>query len=147
MPIVDHAAAAPDKIATIMAGSGKSLTYGQLNERSIRLSHYLHAVGLRPGDVVALFMENNIRYHEVFWAAVRSGMYVCAVNKFLTAEEVTYILNDSGSKALVTSAGVAAVAEGVLPTLNDCPVRLMVDGTVAGFECYEDEIAKQSAEP
>ena len=147
MPIVDHAAAAPDKIATIMAGSGKSLTYGELNERSIRLSHYLHAAGLRLGDVVALFMENNIRYHEVFWAAVRSGMYVCAVNKFLTTEEVAYIVNDSGSKALVSSAGVAAVAEGVLPTLNDCPVRLMVDGTVAGFECYEDEIAKQPVEP
>ncbi len=147
MPIVDHAAATPDKIATIMAGSGETLTYGELNERSIRLSHCLHAAGLRPGDVVSLFMENNIRYHEVYWAVVRSGMYVCAVNKFLTAEEVAYIVNDSGSKALVTSAGVAAVAEGALPALNDCPVRLMADGVVAGFECYEDEIAKQPIKP
>jgi len=147
MPIVDHAAATPDKIATIMAGSGESLTYGELNERSIRLSRCLHAAGLRPGDVVSLFMENNIRYHEVYWAVVRSGMYVCAVNKFLTAEEVAYIVNDSGSKALITSAGVAAVAEGALSALNDCPVRLMADGAVAGFKCYEDEIAKQPIEP
>ena len=114
MPLAEHAARNPDKIASIMADSGVSLTYGELNERSIRLAHYLRASGLRPGDVVALHMENNIRYHEVFWAAVRSGMYLCAVNKFLTAEEVAYIVNDSGAKALVTSAGMAAVAEEVL---------------------------------
>ena len=75
MPMAEHAAANPDKIATVMAGSGQSLTYGEMNERSIRLAHHLRAAGLGPGDVVALFMENNIRYHEVFWAAVRSGVW------------------------------------------------------------------------
>ncbi|MDP6692517.1 MAG: acyl-CoA synthetase [Alphaproteobacteria bacterium] len=147
MPLIDHAAANPEKIATIMAGSGQSLTYGELNERSIRLSHYLRAAGLQEGDVVALFMENNIRYHEVYWAVVRSGMLVCAVNKYLTTEEVAYIVDDSGAKAIVTSAAMAGVAEPLLPLIADCAVRLMVDGTVTGYECYEDEIAKQPSEP
>ena len=147
MPIIDHAAATPDRIATIMAGSGESLTYGELNERSIRLAHHLHASGLRPGDVVALFMENNIRYHEVYWAVVRSGMYVCAVNKFLTAEEVVYIVNDSGSKALITSAALGPIARDLLGAIEACPVRLMIDGVVAGYDCYEDAIAKQPTEP
>ena len=147
MPIIDHAAATPDRIATIMAGSGESLTYGELNERSIRLAHHLHASGLRPGDVVALFMENNIRYHEVYWAVVRSGMYVCAVNKFLTAEEVVYIVNDSGSKALLTSAALGPIARDLLGAIEACPVRLMIDGVVAGYDCYEDAIAKQPTEP
>ena len=147
MPIIEHAAANPDKIATIMAGSGESLTYGELNERSIRLAHFFRAAGLQPGDVVALFMENNIRYHEVYWAVVRSGMLVCAVNKYLTAEEVTYIVNDSGAKAIVTSAALAGVAEPLLSEIGNCPVRLMIDGAVAGYDCYEDEIAKQPVEP
>ena len=147
MPLAEHAARNPDKIASIMAGSGVSLTYGELNERSIRLAHYLRASGLRPGDVVALHMENNIRYHEVFWAAVRSGMYLCAVNKFLTAEEVAYIVNDSGAKALVTSAGIAAVAEEVAPLLDGCPHRLAIDGAVADCLRYEDIIAAQSGAP
>ena len=147
MPMAEHAAANPDKIATIMAGSGATLTYGELNERSIRLAHYLRASGLQPGDVVALFMENNIRYHEVYWATVRSGMYICAVNKYLTAEEAAYIINDSGAKAMVSSVGLAAISEQVLPGLDACPIRLAVDGPVAGYESYEELMARQSTAP
>lgn len=147
MPMAEHAAANPDKIATVMAGSGQSLTYGEMNERSIRLAHHLRAAGLGPGDVVALFMENNIRYHEVFWAAVRSGMYLCAVNKFLTAGEVAYIANDSGAKAMITSASLAGIAEDLLPEIGGCPMRLMVDGVISGYESYEDVIADQPNRP
>ena len=141
-----HAADTPDKIATIMLRSGETLRYGQLDERSTRLARLLQAAGLAPGDVVALFMENNIRYHEVYWAAVRSGMYLCAVNKYLTAEEAAYIVNDSGAKALVTSAALGEAATAMLTDLDDCPLRLAVDGTVDGYDRYEDEIAKCSAD-
>ena len=92
-------------------------------------------------------MENNIRYHEVYWAALRSGMYLCAVNKYLTAEEAAYIVNDSDAKALVTSAALAPVASGMIRHLDGCPLRLAVDGPVAGFRHYEDTIAGQPVTP
>ena len=79
-----------------------------------------------PGDVVALFMENNIRYHEVYWAAVRSGMYLCAVNKYLTAEEAAYIIKDSGAKVIVTSAAMheaAGVVAGTTMISKPCSTR------------------------
>jgi fatty-acyl-CoA synthase len=145
--IAHHAAAQPDKLATVMARSGATLTYRELNARSLRLAQLLRAGGLGPGDVVALFMENNIRYHEVYWAAVRSGMYLCAVNKYLTAEEAAYIINDSGAAALVTSAELGPVASAALADLGGCPVRLVVDGPAEGFERYEDAVAAYPAEP
>lgn len=147
MPMAAHAANNPDKIASVMLQSGETLTYGELDERSIRLARLFADAGLVSGDVVALFMENNIRYHEVYWAAVRSGMYLCAVNKYLTAEEAAYIVNDSGAKALVTSVGVAEAASAMLADLDDCPVRLVVDGPLDGYVPYEDEVAKHSADP
>ena len=147
MPMSVHAAAHPDKVATIMLRSGEQLTYGELNERSIRLARFLRDAGLGSGDVVALFMDNNIRYHEVYWAAVRSGMYLCAVNKFLTAEEAAYIVNDSGAKAVVTAAALNEAASGMIPMLEECPVRLVADGALDGFDRYEDAIAEVSAEP
>lgn len=147
MPMAIHAANDPTKIASIMLHSGETLTYGELNDRSIQLARLFTDAGLVAGDVVALFMENNIRYHEIYWAAVRSGMYLCAVNKYLTAEEAAYIVNDSGAKALVTSAGLAEAAGAMLSDLDDCPVRLVVDGTLEGCVRYEDEIAKQGTEP
>jgi fatty-acyl-CoA synthase len=139
VPLPDHAAATPDKVATIMAGSGASLTYAELDARSRRLANLFAAAGMVEGDVVALFMENNIRYHEVYWAAVRSGMYLCAVNKYLTDEEAAYIVEDSGAKAVVTSAALGAVASAMTIPAT-CSVRLVVDGPVAGFERYEDAI-------
>ncbi len=146
MPLTDHAAAHPDKIATVIAGSGQSLTYRELNERSVRLANLFREQGLKAGDVVGLFMENNIRYHEVYWAAVRSGLYLCAINRFLTADEAAYIINNSGAKALVTSAAMAPVAAAMVPEIGRCALRLAVDGPVAGFERYEDAIAAASPE-
>ncbi len=147
MPMAQHAAAHPDKPASVMARSGETLTYGELDERSLRLANLLRGAGLGPGDVVALFMENNIRYHEVYWAAVRSGMYLCAVNRYLTAEEAAYIVADSGAAALVTSAALADVAADMTTGLQRCPVRLAVDGPVEGYERYEDALAAHEPTP
>jgi len=147
MTMSEHAERNPDKLATIMAGSGASLTFGELNARSIQLARLLRDAGLAVGDVVALFMENNLRYHETYWAAVRSGLYVCAVNKYLTAEEAAYIVNNSGAKALVTSAAMGPAAAEMTGLLAGCPLRLALDGPVPGFERYEDALASQSTAP
>src|SRR5437879_11808846 len=105
-----YAAATPDKVAAVMTGTGETLTYGDLERRSVRLAHVLHDAGLRPGDVVALLTENNLRAFEVFWAAMRSGLYVTPVNHNLAPDEVAYIVNDSGALALVVSAAKAELA-------------------------------------
>ena len=79
-----------------MAASGEVLTYAELNDRSNRLAQYLYAQGLRRGDHVAILMENNIRYMEVCWAALRSGLYFTAINRYLPADEAAYVVEDCG---------------------------------------------------
>ena len=88
-----HAATTPDKPALIMADTGETLTYRELEDRSVRLAHVLYDHGLRPGDSFALLSENSLRYHEAYWAALRSGLYVTALNHHLAVDELTYILN------------------------------------------------------
>ena len=83
-----HAALTPDKVAAVLAETGETLTYAELEERSVRLAHVLHEAGLRPGDVVALLTDNPPRLFEVYWAALRCGLYITAVNHHLTAAEV-----------------------------------------------------------
>ena len=70
-----HAETSPDKAAHIMAGTGETITYRGLDERSNRLARLMWDIGLCRGDHVALFMENHPRYFEVYWAAIRSGLY------------------------------------------------------------------------
>jgi len=144
-----YAATAPDRPAVIMGRSGATVTYRELNDRSIRLARLFRDAGLQRGDHVALFMENQPRFLEVVWAALRSGLYVTTINSYLTVPEVAYIANDCEAKALVTSGAKAEVAGGLVGE-NDIPnvhVRLMVDGTIPRFDSYEDALAATSAEP
>src|ERR1700720_327800 len=105
-----YAAQAPDKIAAVMAGTGDSISYGELERRSVQLARVLRQAGLRPGDVVALLTENSLRALEVYWAALRSGLYITAVNYRLKPDEVAYIVNDSGAAPLIVSAEQAETA-------------------------------------
>ena len=77
----------PDKPAVVMAESGARVTYRELDEGSIRLARVWREAGLQRGDHVALLADNQTRYFEVYWAAVRSGLYLTAVNRYLSAEE------------------------------------------------------------
>ncbi|SOD72147.1 acyl-CoA synthetase (AMP-forming)/AMP-acid ligase II [Jatrophihabitans sp. GAS493] len=137
----------PDHPAIIMATSGQTITYAELDRRSMRLAQLLYDRGLRRGDRVAVLAENHPRYFEVFWAAVRSGLYLVAVNRHLALEEANYIVRNSGASAFVSTAALAETASRMLLELDACPTRLMIDGVVAGFEPYEQAIAAYPAQP
>jgi long-chain acyl-CoA synthetase len=131
------AATTPDKPAVIMGQSGEVVSYQTLDDRSARLSQVLFARGLRPGDKIALLAENHPRFYEVYWAALRSGLYLTPVNRYLAAEEAAYLVTDSGSKACITTAQMAPTAVPMLHLIPNCPIRLMMDGNEVGFESYQ----------
>jgi acyl-CoA synthetase (AMP-forming)/AMP-acid ligase II len=140
-----YAASSPDKPAVIMGGSGATMTYRELDERSNRLAQLLRAAGLRRGDHVALFMENHLRYLEVTWAALRSGLYLTAINSYLTPSEVEYIVEDCGATAFITSTAKAGVAAQVAMP-SRVSVRLSVGGA-EGFDDYETALAAHPPTP
>nr|WP_294543195.1 acyl-CoA synthetase [uncultured Rhodopila sp.] len=147
MSIGTHAVRAPGRAAVIDSGSGEIVTYRQLDERSNRLAQYLHAAGLRRGDTVALFMENTPRFLEVVWAARRSGLYLTAVNRYLTAEEAAYIIDDCDAKVLISSSARADVAVALPGRLPRCREFLIIGGGVDGWTSYEDAVAGFPAHP
>src|SRR6195952_5558238 len=136
----------PDKPAVVM-GSGESITYKQLDDRSAQLAQLLYARGLRRGDHIAILAENHVRYFETYWAALRSGLYLTAVNRYLKAEEAAYLVNDSGSIAIVATAAMKSIASQLVELSPQCTTRLMIDGIAPGFESYEAQLAEFPAEP
>ena len=143
----EHAQTTPDKPAAVMAGSGAVVTYKELNDRSVRLARLWRDNGLKRGDHVALLADNDPRYFEVYWAAIRSGLYLTAVNRYLSADEVAYIVNDCGARSLVVSAAVGPSVSETVPLLEDCPLLFAFGGDVKGYESYEDNVAATSADP
>ena len=126
----------PDKPAIIMAGSGETLTYRGLEDRSNQGAQLFRALGLQPGDGLAVFMENHIRFLEICWAAQRAGLYYTCVSSRLTAGEVEYIVRDCGAKLLVVSDTLANVASELVPLLPDVH-RFSVGGAIEGYEGWE----------
>ena len=147
MYLGDHARKYPDKAAFINARTGETLSYRELDERSNRFAQYLYAQGLRRGGNIAILMENNMRYLEVVWAAMRSGLYVTAVNRFLTPEEAAYIVNDCGAEVIVASQAMREVVSGLAPLIPNCPHRLITDGEIEGWTPYESTVASFPATP
>src|SRR6266436_8085445 len=123
-----HAEARADRPALIMAGSGETVTYRELEARSNRLAHLLRAIGLKRLDHYAIFMENNSRYLEACGAGERAGLYFTCVNSYLTGSELAYIVANSESRILITSVAKLEVAR---ETLKQCPkveLCIVVDG-------------------
>jgi long-chain acyl-CoA synthetase len=137
------AATTPDHPAVIMGASGEVVTYRQLDERSNRLAQFLRAEGLGVGDVVAVLLENNARYHEVCWGIRRIGAYWTPINSHLTADEVTYILNDCSAKVVIASGDVSADLKGLGPdAVPELRHRLFLgDSPPDGWKSYDEALS------
>ena len=146
MHIGDHAANTPDKLALVIPGSGYTQTFAELNQAANRLSQLLRSVGLQPGDHVALCMENHDRYLEVLWGCHFAGVIYTATSSRLTSAELTYILNDCNAKAFITSHYKAEQAAEILAGTPGVSLRLMLDGSIPGYEGYEEAVSQQSSE-
>lgn len=138
----------PDKPAVINTATGQAMSYAQLNDRSNQLAQLMFDEGLRRGDHIAIFMENDARYFVVVWAALRSGLYLTSVNRYLTAEEAAYIIDNSESSVVVASSYLAEVAKD-LPG-DQCPgvTRwLMTDAGTPGYEDFDEALDGFDAKP
>lgn len=134
MYATEYAAQHPDRPAFIMASTGESVSLSEYEARANQLAHVLLTHGLGPGDHYSIFMENNDRYLESCGAGERSGHYYTAINSYLTADELAYIVNNSESQVLITSAARLAVTMEALP---DCPkitLVLVVGGAAGGLD-------------
>jgi long-chain acyl-CoA synthetase len=142
-----HALSMPDKPAVIVAESGETVTYAQMASESAQLARHLRAHGLERGDRVAILMDNHLRYLNVCWAALRSGMYFVPVNWHLTVPEILYILKDSEAKALITNSRDFPVASELRKEIPGLAVLIAVDIELTGYDRYHEVLASQPAGP
>ena len=91
----------PGKIACIDT-TGRH-TYADLAERAERAASALRAIGLQPGDRVAMCLLDGVDFIAVFLGALRAGVVPIALNTLLTADDYAFILGDSGAGAVVAS--------------------------------------------
>ncbi|MEY2467929.1 MAG: long-chain acyl-CoA synthetase [Actinomycetota bacterium] len=135
---VAHAAATdPDRIAIYSEYGDR--TWGELNATANRLVRVLRDAGLQHGDRVALLCRNRAEFVEVTAATARAGFWLTAVNWHLTPDEVNYVVEDCGAKALFIDASVPT-AEGVAETAS-APLLVSIAGKLPRCTQYDDLLA------
>ena len=107
-----HAKTQPERPAIIMAGSGETISFAELDRRSNQVAQLLRSRGIKVGDTVALCMENHPWFFCLTWGFQRAGVHYVGISSRLTPPEIAYILEDSGAKLLFGSAYLA-------PTLDE----------------------------
>jgi len=142
-----HARTQPDKIAYQMAGSGKGITYRQLDELSNQGAHLFRALGLKEGDHIAFLIENRLAFMEICWAAQRSGLYYTAISRYLTQDEIAYIVKDCGARVVITSPKCAEQINGLVTNAPGAPLFFMIDEPLPGFRSWDKEALVQPVTP
>jgi len=141
----------PDKEGLVETATGNRLTYRQLNARSNRVANGLGALGVAPGQRVGLLLMNSTEFVESFFGIGKIGGVVVPLNWRLVADELEFILHDSGTAVLIFGHEFAEVATELRNRGDATAVRhwIQVGGEPAdGVLGYDDWMAAQpDAEP
>jgi long-chain acyl-CoA synthetase len=85
-------------------------TYADFDKRANQVANGLIALGVRPGDRVALLIHNLPLFMEAYYGILKAGAAVVPMNVLYKPAEIEYILKDSGARALLTIAAFAPQA-------------------------------------
>jgi long-chain acyl-CoA synthetase len=109
------------------------LTYAQLWGHAKQYAQVLRDKGVGPGDKVALLLPNTPHFPLSYFGALALGAVAVPVHALLKAEEIQYVLEDSGAKVLVCAAPL--LGEGAKGAeLAGIPVLAVMDGGDATIE-------------
>jgi acyl-CoA synthetase (AMP-forming)/AMP-acid ligase II len=91
----------PRHEAFVQTETGLRLSWAELDARVDRVANHLHAQGVRPGDRVALLLMNGPEMFESYSAIAKLGAIAVPLNWRLVADELSFLLLDSGASVLV----------------------------------------------
>ena len=121
-----HAAERGDVVA--VTDEHGSRTWSELDERANRIVDALRAAGVAAGDVFAAMIDNSTAYFELMLGSGHGGTALVPVNWHWTADELAYVLTDSGAKALVVDERFLDVALEAIDRVDAPPATLVARG-------------------
>jgi len=145
-----YAKSHPDKPALIMAETGESLTYFDLELIANKGAQFIRSLGINNGDIIALWARNSIEFLSIYWAAQRAGIYICPLPVYLSVDDAAYILKDCGAKLLVVSSEIRAaedfmdVAAKLVPKLQNI---FSLHHPVSNLEDWDSAISDMADTP
>jgi amino acid adenylation domain-containing protein len=144
-----HARNTPEKVALVC--ESERITFGAIDARARALAAVLQTCGVQRGDRVAIYLENCTEAVVSIFAALKAGAVFMPVNPQTKADKLTYLLNDSEARVLITSDLLSTIAGTAVEKAGSVAASIIVQpksGALVGDRktlSYEDAI--QTAAP
>ena len=124
-------------------GSLHRTTYGQTDLRVRKLVTSLERLGIEAGEPVGTLAWNSHRHHEIYWATANSGRICHTVNARLFPEQIRYIIDHAGDRAVFVEESLVEMVEPLAAHLPKVTNWILLDGdpsstTLPGAIGYED---------
>ncbi|WP_431017081.1 class I adenylate-forming enzyme family protein [Bradyrhizobium pachyrhizi] len=139
-----HAGERGRKIA--FEDAGGKVTYGELASRTANLAGHFSDLGIRPGDRVAIFLPNCVRWVEACFAIARAGAVSVPISYDATEGEVVYRLRDAACSMVITTDERSGFIEAIRQQCPDLGTVVLIErGQAKGKgHRYEDLAVKKA---
>jgi len=124
----------------------RSFSFDDLQATSSRVAHGLAAAGVRPGDRVALYGPNCWEWLVAYYGIAKTGATVIPVNVMLTTDEVRFVVEDSGVRAVIASSEQGAPLLDLRGAGNLEEIVLWGDAVPPGATAFADWLSQGTQE-
>lgn len=143
--LAQNARKTPEKLAIVC--EGKSYTYQQFNEEVNKLAHGLLSLGISKGDRIALMMKNSDQFVFAFFAGAKIGAVIVPVNFRLTASEVHYILEQSGTVLVICDDEFEDIITSAREGTNATHVITTETPKAVGHHSFDNVLSENVTDP
>ncbi len=141
-----RASAAPEKTFLFSETDGRRFTYSDFNAAVDRAASLLAAHGITRGEVVSLMMPNSAEYIIAYFACWKLGAIAGPINSLLKAQEVSYVISNSESKALVIHSEFESLIESIRSELPELRAVIRFDDEAEATSATNGEAPGQLPE-
>ena len=144
--VFDKWAEDPNKLAMLWVspdGKPRNVTFRELGDRSRRAANALAGLGLEPGDRLFIMLPRLVEWWEIMLGCIRGRFVTVPGTTLLTARDIEYRINISGSKVAITDPENVAKVEALTAS---CPSleKVIVVGESDDHTDYEELLSKAS---
>ncbi|NQD90725.1 long-chain fatty acid--CoA ligase [Paenarthrobacter sp. CM16] len=132
------AAARTNQVAVRTVDDSISLTFGQLSQRVRRLTAGLAALGVRPGDTVAIMLTNRPEFHLVDLAVMHLGALPFSIYNTSAKTQIEYLFSDAANRIVITERAFVDRLVAVRDGGTQIDTIVVVDGAPDGTTSLED---------
>src|SRR4051812_33434603 len=153
MILEESARSYPSKTAFICMDA--IFSYQQINEAANRVANGLKAIGIQPGDKVAMTCPNLPQFPIIYYGILKLGAVVVPLSVLLKKEEIAYQLNDCDAKTYLCYSGTQEIPMGEMgyAAFKQTPqcenfftimAKAGMSSSVAGAHTLDDLLKEQS---